>query len=97
MRIDSTNNNRIAADAAAANQTKQAAGNASKIAGDDKAELSTDGARVNSLTAQLNQLPEVRSEKITELQKAIRQGTYDVTPEQTADAIIADVQGRLAA
>lgn len=97
MRIDSNINNRIAADAAAANQSKPVAASSGNGTGTDKAELSADQARVNSLTAQLSNLPEVRSDKITDLQKAIRQGTYAVTPEQTADALIADLQGRLAA
>ena len=95
MRIN-LNPNNLAATDAAASQSK-ATTRTTDSAANDKAELSPDQARVQSLTAQLNQLPDVRNNKINELWKAIKQGTYQVTAEQTADAIIADVQGRLAA
>jgi flagellar biosynthesis anti-sigma factor FlgM len=34
--------------------------------------------------------PEVRSERIAAIQAAIANGTYQVSPEQTADAILAE-------
>jgi len=54
----------------------------------DRAELSPDQVRVQSLASQVNDLPEVRQEKVTALGTAIQQGRYHVTPEQTAAAIL---------
>ena len=58
--------------------------------GDDRAELSPDQVRVQSLVGQVNDAPEVRQEKVTALGLAIQQGRYSVTPEQTAAAMLAD-------
>jgi flagellar biosynthesis anti-sigma factor FlgM len=63
----------------------------------DKAVLSSDQARVQSLAAEVNQLPDIRQEKVAALGLAIQQGSYDVTPEQTAVALIGEMQARFAA
>jgi len=70
-----------------------AAGNRSS----DTAQLSTDQARVQSLLEQVNSVPEIRREKVAALGKAVRDGTYQVEPEQTADALIAEMFARSAA
>jgi flagellar biosynthesis anti-sigma factor FlgM len=57
---------------------------------EDVAELSPDRVRVQSLVSQANQAPEVRQEKVTALGLAIRQGNYNVTPEETAAAMLED-------
>jgi len=63
----------------------------------DKTVLSPDQARVQSLAAEVNQLPDIRQEKVAALGRAIQQGTYDVTPEQTAEALLGELQARFAA
>jgi flagellar biosynthesis anti-sigma factor FlgM len=100
MRIDLNTQANAAANAGLAAEAENkavAATSSNSQSGGDKASLSPDQARVQSLTAQLNQLPEIRQEKITELYRAIKVGTYNVTPEQTADALIADLRSRFAA
>jgi negative regulator of flagellin synthesis FlgM len=64
--------------------------------GSDSAELSMDYARVASLASQINGLPEIRQEKVAALSNAIQQGTYDVSPEQTADAMLSEFLGNVA-
>ena len=58
----------------------------------DRAELSPDQVRVQSLTSQANNLPDVRLEKVSALSLAIQQGNYHVTPEQTAAAMLDDMR-----
>jgi negative regulator of flagellin synthesis FlgM len=63
----------------------------------DKAVLSPDQARVQSLAAEVNQLPDIRQEKVAALGRAVQQGNYNVSPEQTAEALIGELQARFAA
>ena len=58
-------------------------------------QLAADQARVGWLAAQaVRPLPEVRSERIAFLQSAIANGSYQVSPEQIAEAILAEHQAR---
>ena len=59
---------------------------------DDRAELSPDQVRAQSLASQANDLPDVRQEKVNALGLAIQQGRYSVTPEQTAAAMLEDMR-----
>ena len=72
------------------------AGGAPVITG-DTAELSLEQAKVQSLTAEANRVPDVRQDKVAALGLAIQQGSYDITPEQTAEAMIGEMQTRFAA
>jgi flagellar biosynthesis anti-sigma factor FlgM len=74
--------------------TANAAGQA---LGEDSAQLSSDQARVQSFAAQVNNLPEIRQEKVDALRRVIREGSYEVSPEQTADAMLSEAQVRPAA
>lgn len=56
------------------------------------AELSPDRARLDALPAQLNRLPEVRQEKVAALGRAISQGDYQVSAEQTAEAMLSEMR-----
>ena len=91
MRIDSNNKLRDAGDvsgAGSSNSRGQAKAPVKAGLGNDRAELSPDQVRVQSLASQVNDLPEVRQEKVTALGLAIQQGRYNVTPEQTAAAML---------
>src|SRR5882724_12357276 len=59
---------------------------------DDTAEISLDQVRVQSLASQVNNLPDVRQEKVAALGLAIQQGSYQVTPEQTAQAMLDEMR-----
>jgi flagellar biosynthesis anti-sigma factor FlgM len=55
----------------------------------DTATLSTGQDTVAALAAQVNQVPEIRQDKVAALAESVRTGNYAVTPRQTADAVIA--------
>jgi flagellar biosynthesis anti-sigma factor FlgM len=67
------------------------------LAGGDTAKLSQDQGRVQQLAAQVIQLPEIRQDKVAGLQRAIQEGSYQVTPGQSAEALISAMQIRSAA
>ena len=57
----------------------------------DRARLSFDQARVQSLESQVLAQPEVRQEKVDLLRQAVGKGEYAVSEGQIADAMIADL------
>jgi len=71
--------------------------NAEAVSGGDTAKLSQDQGRVQELALQVNQLPEIRQDKVTALQRAIHEGSYSVTSEQSAEALISAIHIRSAA
>jgi anti-sigma28 factor (negative regulator of flagellin synthesis) len=46
---------------------------------------------VQALAAKVNDVPEIRQERVAALAKAVRDGSYQVSPEQTAEALISHV------
>jgi flagellar biosynthesis anti-sigma factor FlgM len=58
----------------------------------DTAVLSPDQSRVQALAAQVSQLPEIRQEKVAALGRAIQTGVYQVKPQETAEAILSEIQ-----
>lgn len=74
--------------------SKAASGTSGGGLASDQAELSPDQARVGTLAAQVNNLPEIRGEKVAAIASAVRKGTYQVSPEQTAEAILSELQAR---
>ena len=60
---------------------------------DETTSLSGNLQEVQELKAQLANLPEVRLEKVQDLQKAIANGTYKVDAGKIADAMITDLAG----
>lgn len=57
-------------------------------------QLSGDVVRLNSLAAQANDVPEIRQDKVDSLRQAIHSGTYKVSDEALADAILRDALRR---
>jgi flagellar biosynthesis anti-sigma factor FlgM len=54
----------------------------------DQAQLSSAGAQVTALAAQLLQLPEVRQERVQALRQAIEAGSYAPNPQAVAGALL---------
>ena len=52
---------------------------------------------MQDLASQVQQFPEIRQDKVAALQQAIKDGTYNVTAGQSADALISAIQIRSAA
>jgi flagellar biosynthesis anti-sigma factor FlgM len=73
-------------------QAASASSNPEKLGGGDTATLSQDQGRIKTLAAQVTQLPEIRQEKVAALQRAIAEGNYRVTPEQSAEALLTVIQ-----
>jgi negative regulator of flagellin synthesis FlgM len=74
-----------------------ASGNSSAGLEGDTAKLSQNQGRVQELVSQVNQIPEIRQDKVAALQRAIGEGSYQVTPAQAAEALISARQIRSAA
>jgi flagellar biosynthesis anti-sigma factor FlgM len=68
----------------------QAAGGTSDQAA-ASTKLSWDETRVQSLSAAVAELPEIRQERVAALAQSMRSGTYVVTAEQTAEALMAQM------
>ena len=58
------------------------------------AQFLMDPVEAEALAAQLGSSPDNRSQRIAALQNAIADGTYQVSPEQTAEAILSEKQVR---
>jgi flagellar biosynthesis anti-sigma factor FlgM len=97
MRIDPNNRLRELGETVEQSGSRVLATSVRSVSGDDTAELSGDQARVQSLVEKVIQLPDIRQEKVAALGLAIQQGHYEVSPEQTAEAILAEMQIRSAA
>jgi len=82
--------------AKAASQARSGSSSAGP-AGGDTAKLSHDQGRIQQLASQVSQLPEIRQDKVAALQRAIQEGSYPVTPGQSAEALISAMQIRSAA
>jgi anti-sigma28 factor (negative regulator of flagellin synthesis) len=53
-----------------------------------------DTAQARALAAQLKQSPQDRDQRISALQRAMAEGTYQASPEQTAEAMLDEQQVR---
>jgi anti-sigma28 factor (negative regulator of flagellin synthesis) len=51
-------------------------------------------AEAETLAAKVNQLPEADSKKVVSLKAAMQKGTYQASPEKTADAILSEMEVR---
>lgn len=58
----------------------------------DSAESSTQSLSAAALTAAVGQVPEVRQEKIAALAEQLRNGTYETSARQTAEAMVAQMR-----
>lgn len=99
MRIDLSNNNPLQADLASSVRpgTRADASVANSGTASNSTELSSNHLSAAALTAAVGQVPEVRQEKVAALAGQVRSGTYQVSAEQTADAMLSEMQGSQAA
>ncbi|HZQ67132.1 MAG TPA: flagellar biosynthesis anti-sigma factor FlgM [Terriglobales bacterium] len=97
MRIDLTGKSPESRQAEGASQPKPRVGSNPRdrsTIGEDKAQLSLDQGRIRDLEWQAKQLPEVRSERIKALAQKLESGAYEVTPQQTAEAMLSEMLRR---
>ena len=60
---------------------------------EDETDLSAGVEKVQDLKTQLANLPDVRLERVQELQEAVLSGTYEVGAGKIADAMMTDLAG----
>lgn len=61
-----------------------------QVDGQDTVQFSPKFAEVQKLTNKLQQLPDVRSDRVSALKQQIQQGTYKPDPSEVASAILGD-------
>ncbi len=61
------------------------------LRGQDRAELSPDRQRVQSLFQRANEAPEVREQKVSALRAAVQDGSYKSSHENTAAAMLKEM------
>jgi negative regulator of flagellin synthesis FlgM len=59
----------------------------------DEVQLSADGETIQQMKASLDRLPDVRQGRVAPLQQTINEGTYQVSGQQIAQAMSADLVG----
>lgn len=57
---------------------------------EDRVQLSSKHGEVQSLATSLSNVPEVRSDRVTEFQQQLQTGNYKPDSQKVADAIVAD-------
>jgi anti-sigma28 factor (negative regulator of flagellin synthesis) len=92
MRIDLSKTAPEAPDAGQSSKSSAATAASSSretVAGGDIASLSQ--GKVQELVARVNQVPEIRQERVTALRRAFAEGSYGA-PQETAEALISFMQ-----
>lgn len=76
--------------------TQEANGGAqnSPVDGGDTVQFSGELLRVHELTAKLQQIPEIRADRVAALKARIERGTYKPSSKAVADAMLKDLSGR---
>ncbi len=87
MKITSINKPNLINAYASQAQKDKAAKSSAKPAG-DKVEISGRARELNKFRAELNNLPEVREEKVRQLKQRIKEGIYQPLPEKIAEGLI---------
>jgi flagellar biosynthesis anti-sigma factor FlgM len=97
MRIDS--NSRPQQDLGTTNlsDARIASDQGARFSAADTAAISPDQVRVQSLVAQVSAFPEIRQDRVDALSRSIREGSYQVSAEQTAAAILSEMAQAAAA
>jgi flagellar biosynthesis anti-sigma factor FlgM len=72
---------------------QQKTGAAPSATSGDTFQVSTRQAEIQSLTGQLANVPDVRSERVAPLKAAVQQNNYNPESGQVADAILTDQAG----
>ena len=59
----------------------------------DEAQFSDHATLGSSLLQRMAEVPDVRQEKVDHLRQAVNEGTYSVSSDQIADAMLNDLNG----
>jgi flagellar biosynthesis anti-sigma factor FlgM len=90
MRIDLDANVGQTPDAGQAGKagSRAVSGAASAVPNADSTQLSSDQVKMQALSAAVLQLPEIRQEKVAALAEQVQTGNYQVSAQQTAEALL---------
>jgi negative regulator of flagellin synthesis FlgM len=61
----------------------------------DEVQFSVDGETVQQLKAGLSGLPDLRQDRVVAVQQAIAEGSYNVSPQQIAQAMSSELLGEV--
>jgi len=94
MRVDGNGGLQIAGDLTSGNRTESKASQIAAGRNQDQATISQQHKQVHSLVAQVSSAPEIRQEKVAAVATAIRNGSYNVSPDSTASALLEQMRRR---
>ncbi|MCX7913276.1 MAG: flagellar biosynthesis anti-sigma factor FlgM [Thermodesulfovibrionales bacterium] len=72
-------------------ESKDASQTSKRISPTDKVDISNRAKEIAELMSAINQMPDIRSEKVAEIKKAIEDGTYVIDPKRIAESILREV------
>ncbi len=58
----------------------------------DRMEISDEARQIHELAVQMEETPEIRQERVAELQQQVESGSYDIEPEQIAESMIEEME-----
>ncbi|HAM52148.1 MAG TPA: flagellar biosynthesis anti-sigma factor FlgM [Nitrospiraceae bacterium] len=62
-----------------------------KLQAADKVDISGQGKEIADIMASVNQLPDVRTDKVNQVRQAIESGSYSVDPSKVAQKILREI------
>jgi flagellar biosynthesis anti-sigma factor FlgM len=60
----------------------------------DEAQFSVDGEKVQKLTMDVASVPDIRQDRVAALNRAIEQGSYNVSDQEIAEAMSSELSGQ---
>ncbi len=57
----------------------------------DSMEISDEARMIHNIAAEMDDLPEVREERVQELRQQVQSGSYEVDPEQVAESMLDEI------
>lgn len=94
MRVEANGGLQISADLASGQRTESKASQVAAGEGNDQATISPQHKQVQRLVERVTGAPEVRQERVAALSTAIRDGSYQVSPQSTANALLEQMRRR---
>lgn len=74
-----------------ASETKNGSPGAGKVRAADKVEISENGKKVSELMSLMNQIPDIRAEKVKTIQEAIESGKYRPDSLKIAEKMLSEL------
>lgn len=94
MRVEANGGLQTSADLASGQRTESKASQVAAGEGNDQATISPQHKQVQRLVERVTGAPEVRQERVAALSTAIRNGSYQVSPQSTANALLEQMRRR---